>query len=200
MPNLRAEHTLTDALDWCCLHLPEAALPPAFKLSRVGEAAADDDPSAGQQGHSGQGGAKALSRPTIPSAKPMSTKEREKEMARAAEARAQERLAAAKARVEAAAKAKAPPPQADGGEEVDFTRRYVAAMMDGVCAHMPRTPEARHTPPKPPGTHPKPPRTPEAARHTPEAARPLHLTCLSVRVWVRVWVHAGKLRGGGGAH
>ena len=33
LPHLRAEHSLADALDWCCLYLAEVALPAAFKAS-----------------------------------------------------------------------------------------------------------------------------------------------------------------------
>lgn len=42
LPHVRVDHGLPDALDWCCLHLPEAVLPAAFKLSRIGEGETDD--------------------------------------------------------------------------------------------------------------------------------------------------------------
>ena len=42
LPHMRTEMVLSDALDWCCLHIPETSLPPAFKLSRVGEEAAEE--------------------------------------------------------------------------------------------------------------------------------------------------------------
>jgi len=42
LPQMRADATLNDALDWCCLHLPEAALPASFKVSRIGEGADED--------------------------------------------------------------------------------------------------------------------------------------------------------------
>ena len=33
LPHMRSDQGLSDALDWCCLHLPESVLPPAFKLA-----------------------------------------------------------------------------------------------------------------------------------------------------------------------
>ena len=38
LPRVRTGWAVADALDWCCLHLSEAVLPAAFKLSRIGEA------------------------------------------------------------------------------------------------------------------------------------------------------------------
>lgn len=36
LPTLRSDASLPDALDWCCLHLPERALPKAFRLTAEG--------------------------------------------------------------------------------------------------------------------------------------------------------------------
>ena len=41
LPTLRSDASLPDALDWCCLHLPERALPKAYRLT--GEGGSDDD-------------------------------------------------------------------------------------------------------------------------------------------------------------
>ena len=41
LPTLRSDASLPDALDWCCLHLPERALPKAFRLT--GEGGSDDE-------------------------------------------------------------------------------------------------------------------------------------------------------------
>ena len=45
LPTLRSDASLPDALDWCCLHLPERALPKAFRLT--GEGGSDDDEVSG---------------------------------------------------------------------------------------------------------------------------------------------------------
>ena len=37
LPHLRADTSLADALDWCCLHLPKKALPRAFRLAGAGD-------------------------------------------------------------------------------------------------------------------------------------------------------------------
>jgi hypothetical protein len=62
LPNLRADAALTDALDWCCLHLAETALPPSFRLSRVGDAPDDD---------AGGAGAPAGAKPPAPVSRPV---------------------------------------------------------------------------------------------------------------------------------
>ena len=49
LPHVRTDWTLSDALDWCCLHLPEVVLPPAFKLSRIGEGTADEVKEGGKR-------------------------------------------------------------------------------------------------------------------------------------------------------
>ena len=61
---MRADMALSDALDWCCLHLPEASLPAAFKLSRVGEGASDgaDAGGAGSKDGTGDQDAKAAAK------------------------------------------------------------------------------------------------------------------------------------------
>ena len=44
LPTLRSDASLPDALDWCCLHLPERALPRAYRLT--GEGGSDEDEAA----------------------------------------------------------------------------------------------------------------------------------------------------------
>ena len=115
LPHIHAEGTLADALDWCCLHLPEVELPPAFKVSRIGEGNDEESTSSAQLPPS-RGPPKA---PAIPVR--VVSKMAEREAARAAAA------VAARARDKAAA-------TAAGGQmhsAAEFNKRLVAQMMEG---------------------------------------------------------------------
>ena len=120
LPHMRANATLPDALDWCCLHLPEASLPSAFKLSRIGEGAND-----------------AESSETAPSKHAAALAAEAAKAAKAAAPRVTNTKAAAAyaAREAAAAKAKAEKrqqqQQAGEGNGTFDNKRFVAAMMEG---------------------------------------------------------------------
>ena len=129
LPQMRADATLNDALDWCCLHLPEAALPASFKVSRIGEGA-DEDSAAGG-GASGASAAaahagKAGNAPTTKGGLPANAPPR-------IAAQMAEREAKAKADAEARAKAKAAAAAAPNVAQsaAAFNKRLVTQLMAG---------------------------------------------------------------------
>ena len=119
LPHVRTDWTLSDALDWCCLHLPEVVLPPAFKLSRIGEGTVDEGKEGGSRERQAvclgaAGGGKDLAR-QLP--------------ARVAAKDALRVPAADKRNTKAPAQARGS--GSGDGSAAEFNKRFVAAMMVG---------------------------------------------------------------------